>query len=126
MLYYGPEVLDTDDDVEILLLDLVALELVSLDGDGCVEWFLEYLLGNDQSAFTRVGEGELLTARVRHFLGEEGEVNTLIIIGVDVEVFDAGAGVVHKLTQCSGRNRPVVCSQILFEFGPHWWLGIER
>ena len=67
----------------------------------------------------------LLTIPACHFLGEEGEVNTLIIIGVDVEVLDARAGVIHKLTQGPRRDRPVVCGQILLEFGPHRWLSIE-
>lgn len=44
MLYYSPEVLDADDDVEVLLLNLEAVKLVTLDGDRGVEGFFEYLL----------------------------------------------------------------------------------
>ena len=43
MLYYGPEVLDADNDMKVFLLDLIAFKLVPLDGDGGMERFLEYL-----------------------------------------------------------------------------------
>ena len=66
-----------------------------------------------------------LTVPACHFLSEEGEVNTLIIIGVDVKVLDAGAGVIHKLAQGPRRDGPVVRGQILLELGPHRWLSIE-
>lgn len=43
VLNNSPEVLDTDDDVEMIFLDMEAAELIACHGNRCLQWFLQDL-----------------------------------------------------------------------------------
>lgn len=58
-----------------------------------------------------------LTIATDHFLGETGEINKLVIVRVDIEILNPRSKMIHKLTQGSGRDGPVVYGLFTIELG---------
>lgn len=66
-----------------------------------------------------------LTVAVGSLLSEASEIHDFFF-GMNIQVVDARAKVIHKLSQSSGRGGPIVHGLSIVEFSMHWRADLER